>query len=79
MHLARNTQTGYFAFTKDMTVCMNDFHMMSGLQDSCENCNSANVEHLSRVTGYIQSVGGWNAAKKQELADRMRYGSPDMR
>jgi ribonucleoside-triphosphate reductase len=79
MHLARNTQTGYFAFTKDMTVCMNDFHMMSGLQDSCENCNSDNVEHLSRVTGYIQSVGGWNAAKKQELADRMRYGSPDMR
>jgi ribonucleoside-triphosphate reductase len=79
MHLARNTQTGYFAFTKDMTVCMNDFHMMSGLQDRCENCNSANVEHLSRVTGYIQSVGGWNAAKKQELADRMRYGSPDMR
>jgi len=79
MHLARNTQTGYFAFTKDMTVCMNDFHMMSGLQDICENCNSDNVEHLSRVTGYIQSVGGWNAAKKQELADRMRYGSPDMR
>lgn len=79
MHLARNTQTGYFAFTKDMTVCMNDFHMMSGLQDCCENCNSDNVEHLSRVTGYIQSVGGWNAAKKQELADRMRYGSPDMR
>ncbi|WP_462272737.1 anaerobic ribonucleoside-triphosphate reductase [Methanohalophilus sp.] len=79
MHLARNTQTGYFAFTKDMTVCMNDFHMMSGLQDRCENCDSDNVEHLSRVTGYIQSVGGWNAAKKQELADRMRYGSPDMR
>ncbi|OBZ35911.1 MAG: anaerobic ribonucleoside-triphosphate reductase [Methanohalophilus sp. DAL1] len=79
MHLARNTQTGYFAFTKDMTVCMNDFHMMSGLQDSCENCDSDNVEHLSRVTGYIQSVGGWNAAKKQELADRMRYGSADMR
>ncbi len=79
MHLARNTQTGYFAFTKDMTVCMNDFHMMSGLQDRCENCDSDNVEQLSRVTGYIQSVGGWNAAKKQELADRMRYGSPDMR
>jgi ribonucleoside-triphosphate reductase len=79
MHLARNTQTGYFAFTKDMTVCMNDFHMMSGLQDRCENCDSDNVEHLSRVTGYIQSVGGWNAAKKQELADRMRYGSADMR
>ncbi len=78
MNIARNTQTGYFAFTKDMTVCMDDFHMMSGLQDVCENCGSANVEQLSRVTGYIQSVSGWNAAKKQELEDRMRYSSSDM-
>lgn len=79
MKLARNTQTGYFAFTKDMTVCLDDFHMMSGLKDACSNCGSTNLEHLSRVTGYIQSVSGWNAAKKQELADRMRYGSSDMR
>ncbi len=78
MNIARNTQTGYFAFTKDMTVCMDDFHMMSGLKDTCENCGSANVEQLSRVTGYIQSVSGWNAAKKQELEDRMRYSSSDM-
>ncbi|MEA1984489.1 MAG: anaerobic ribonucleoside-triphosphate reductase [Euryarchaeota archaeon] len=78
MNIARNTQTGYFAFTKDMTVCMDDFHMMSGLKEECENCGSSNVEQLSRVTGYIQSVSGWNAAKKQELEDRMRYSSSDM-
>ncbi|AEH61537.1 anaerobic ribonucleoside-triphosphate reductase [Methanosalsum zhilinae DSM 4017] len=78
MKIARNTQVGYFAFTKDMTVCMNDFHVASGLLDSCSNCSSDNVEHLSRVTGYVQAVGGWNAAKKQELKDRMRYNSADM-
>jgi len=32
------------------------------------------VEHLSRVTGYIQAVSGWNEGKKQELKDRKRYG-----
>ncbi|SES78775.1 ribonucleoside-triphosphate reductase class III catalytic subunit [Methanococcoides vulcani] len=78
MNIARNTQVGYFAFTKDMTVCMDDCHMMSGLKDTCENCGSDNVEQLSRVTGYIQAVGGWNAAKKQELEDRKRYASADM-
>nr|WP_259134349.1 anaerobic ribonucleoside-triphosphate reductase [Methanosalsum natronophilum] len=78
MNIAKNTQVGYFAFTKDMTVCMNDFHVDSGLKDMCTNCNSDNVEHLSRVTGYVQAVGGWNAAKKQELKDRMRYNSSDM-
>jgi ribonucleoside-triphosphate reductase len=78
MKIAKNTQVGYFAFTKDMTVCMNDYHVASGLKDKCPNCGSTNVEHLSRVTGYIQSVSGWNAAKKQELADRMRYSVADM-
>jgi ribonucleoside-triphosphate reductase len=33
---------------------------------------------MSRVTGYVQAVGGWNNGKRQELADRMRYGSSDM-
>ncbi|ATZ61431.2 MAG: anaerobic ribonucleoside-triphosphate reductase [Methanosarcinales archaeon Met12] len=73
MKIAKNTQVGYFAFTKDMTVCMDDFHVASGLKDECPNCNSTNIEHLSRVTGYIQAVSGWNAAKKQELMDRKRY------
>jgi anaerobic ribonucleoside-triphosphate reductase len=78
MRIARNTQVGYFAFTKDMTVCMNDYHVASGLKETCPNCGSTNVEHLSRVTGYIQAVDGWNAAKKQELVDRMRYNVADM-
>lgn len=78
MNIAKNTQIGYFAFTKDMTVCLNDFHIMSGLKDSCENCGSTDVEQLSRVTGYVQAVHGWNAAKRQELADRMRYSASDM-
>ncbi|VVB95274.1 Anaerobic ribonucleoside-triphosphate reductase [uncultured archaeon] len=74
MNIAKNTQVGYFAFTKDMTVCMDDFHVASGLLDECPNCESDNVEHLSRVTGYIQAVSGWNEGKKQELKDRKRYG-----
>jgi ribonucleoside-triphosphate reductase len=78
MKIALKTQTGYFAFTKDMTVCMDDFYVSSGLNDECPNCGSSNVEHLSRVTGYIQAVSGWNEAKKQELEDRKRYSSDMM-
>jgi hypothetical protein len=74
LKLAKETQVGYFAFTKDMTVCMDDFHVASGLLKECPNCESENVEHLSRVTGYIQAVSGWNEGKKQELKDRKRYG-----
>jgi ribonucleoside-triphosphate reductase len=53
---------------------MDDFYVASGLQKECPNCESENVEHLSRVTGYIQAVSGWNEGKKQELKDRKRYG-----
>ena len=78
MHLAKNTQVGYFAFTRDMTMCMNDFHIAPGLLQKCPNCGSENVEHLSRVTGYVQAVSGWNESKKQELKDRQRYNVSDM-
>ena len=73
MHIAKNTQCGYFAFTRDMTVCMEDFTVSPGLKDECPKCGTKNVEWLSRVTGYIQAVSGWNEGKKQELLDRRRY------
>jgi anaerobic ribonucleoside-triphosphate reductase len=73
MNLARSTQIGYFAFTRDMTVCLSCFHVASGLKEECPRCGSDHLEHLSRVTGYLQSVSGWNEAKKQELKDRNRY------
>jgi hypothetical protein len=39
----------------------------------CPKCGSHDVVQISRVTGYLQEVGGWNAGKRQELKDRVRY------
>jgi len=39
----------------------------------CPTCGNHNVLQLSRITGYIQDVSGWNAAKLQELKDRKRF------
>lgn len=71
--IAKNTQTGYFAYTKDMTICNQDYNVTSGLKNQCPSCGSQNIEHISRVTGYLQAVSGWNQAKKQELKDRKKY------
>lgn len=38
----------------------------------CPECGSHNVLQLSRVTGYIQDVAGFNAGKAQEVKDRVR-------
>jgi hypothetical protein len=43
----------------------------------CPTCGSHCVDQISRITGYMQAVSGWNAAKKQEFEDRTRYRTPD--
>ena len=39
----------------------------------CPLCMSHDVSQVSRVTGYLASVDGWNKAKQAELRDRKRY------
>lgn len=39
----------------------------------CPECGTHDVMQMSRVTGYVQEVKGWNTAKQQELKDRARY------
>lgn len=40
---------------------------------ACPVCGNHNVTQVSRVTGYMGDVKGFNKAKKQELLDRKRY------
>lgn len=39
----------------------------------CPRCFNHTVISLSRVTGYMSDISGWNNAKRQELSDRKRY------
>ncbi|KAF1078985.1 hypothetical protein MKMG_00128 [Methanogenium sp. MK-MG] len=39
----------------------------------CPECGSHDVSQVSRVTGYLADVSGWNQGKQQELKDRSRY------
>lgn len=70
--ISTQTQVGYYAYTKDLTVCNNCGRVSSPLHKNCPYCNSSRVEWWSRVTGYYQAVSGWNEAKKKELMDRYR-------
>jgi DNA-directed RNA polymerase subunit RPC12/RpoP len=44
----------------------------------CPTCGDHDVLVLSRVTGYLQDVSGWNAGKQQELRDRFRSVPQDI-
>lgn len=70
--IAFGTQIGYFAYTKDLTMCGTCGAISGGLKDKCYTCGSSSVEWWSRITGYYQNVTGWNKAKRRELTDRYR-------
>ena len=56
--------------------CLGDIHegtYYCGCGNPTCPCGSHDVVQISRVTGYLSDVKGWNAAKKQELIDRQRY------
>jgi len=44
-----------------------------GARQMCPECMNHAADIMSRVTGYLQIVSGWNAAKKQEFEDRKRH------
>ncbi|MCX6749066.1 MAG: anaerobic ribonucleoside-triphosphate reductase [Candidatus Pacearchaeota archaeon] len=67
------TNIGFFAYTKDYTVCTPCSNFEYGLKTSCSKCGSEELSRYSRITGYYQQVEGWNSSKKQELKDRFRY------
>jgi anaerobic ribonucleoside-triphosphate reductase len=70
--IATKSNVGYYAYTKDLTICNNCGKVTSPIYEQCPNCGSPQVEWWSRVTGYYQAVSGWNKAKKKELSDRYR-------
>jgi hypothetical protein len=43
----------------------------------CPICGTHDVTQVSRVTGYLQTVDGFNEGKKQELKDRNRKATED--
>jgi len=70
--IARQSQIGYFSYTKDLSICGACQTTSSGLLDECPVCGSNDVKWWSRITGYYTNVDGWNEAKKQELKDRYK-------
>lgn len=75
----RETPINYLAITKDSTICDDCNSITPGVNEKCPRCGSTNVDFFSRITGYLEPISQWNAAKKQEFFDRHRYGEKDVR
>jgi ribonucleoside-triphosphate reductase len=75
VNLMRKYNIGYGSINHARARCLDcGYESGSDLFDLCPRCNSANVDMLERVTGYlVGSVNRWNYGKKAELKDRVSH------
>lgn len=60
-------------FTPEFTLCWDCGTLERGIRDVCGACDSAFVDGISRITGYLSRISGWNKGKLGELHERYRY------
>ena len=41
----------------------------------CPGCGCHDVEAVTRITGYLNAISGFNAGKRQEVKDRVHYNA----
>ncbi|MEW6381000.1 MAG: anaerobic ribonucleoside-triphosphate reductase [bacterium] len=68
----RKTLNDQIAFSPEFTTCNNCNQTSRGLKESCPYCGSAQVDGITRITGYFTKVSSWNKGKRGELRDRYR-------
>lgn len=68
----RYTTNDQIAFSPEFTTCNACYRTSRGLSDHCSYCGSADVEGITRITGYFTKISSWNKGKLGELKDRYR-------
>jgi len=66
------TQNDQIAFSPEFTTCNACNRTSRGLRNACAFCGSADVDGITRITGYFTKISSWNKGKLGELRDRYR-------
>ena len=64
----------YFCTNVRVTICNDCLKVTKRTQDHCGKCNSMNVDHATRVIGYLKRVTSFSAARRKEHRRRFYHG-----
>jgi len=64
----------FLSFTPTFSIC-SEHGYITGEKYKCPTCKS-DTEVWSRVVGFLRPVGDWNAGKRQEYKERVKYKVP---
>lgn len=71
LHATAKAGCNYFCFNVRTTICNECEHIDKRTLYQCRNCNSKNVDHATRVIGYLKRVSAFSSGRQKE--HNLRY------
>ena len=71
IHATAAAGCNYFCFNIRITICNECDHIDKQTRHHCSNCNSVNVDHATRVIGYLKRVSSFSSGRQNE--HRLRH------
>lgn len=66
IHATAKAGCNYYCFNIKITVCRDCNHIDKQTKYSCEKCDSENVDHATRVIGYLKKVASFSSDRQKE-------------
>ena len=66
IHATAKAGCNYFCFNIKITVCRDCNHIDKQTKYSCEKCDSQNIDHATRVIGYLKKVASFSSDRQKE-------------
>lgn len=66
IHATAQAGCNYFCFNIKITICNVCNHMDKETKYSCSNCQSEDVDHATRVIGYLKRVSSFSSDRQKE-------------
>jgi len=66
IHATATAGCNYFCFNVRITICNDCEHIDKQTNYSCGKCNSKNVDHATRVIGYLKRVSSFSSGRQNE-------------
>ncbi len=66
IHATATAGCNYFCFNIRITICNHCEHIDKKTSQSCTSCGSKNVDHATRVIGYLKRVSSFSSGRQKE-------------
>ena len=66
MHATAKAGCNYFCFNIKITICNECEHIDKSTEYQCKSCGSPDVDHATRVIGYLKRVSSFSSPRQQE-------------